>query len=198
MSGIAGITSRMLEIQSMIDRLSPTPTPTVAAQAPATSFDDALGQAVKNVAGAQAAAAPQSPADVAWAEPGVPAELAKYGNGKVPAEALTQISGSNHRLWAPAAGAFEQLRAAAAKDGVDIGITDSYRSFDAQVDVAKRKGLYKNGGLAAVPGTSPHGWGVALDLKLDAKAQAWMRANAGDFGYVEDTPREPWHWVFKK
>jgi LAS superfamily LD-carboxypeptidase LdcB len=81
---------------------------------------------------------------------------------------------------------------------VDIGITDSYRSYDAQVDVARRKGLYSQGGLAAQPGTSPHGWGVAADLDLDDDAaQRWMRANAGRFGFVEDTPRELWHWVYK-
>jgi LAS superfamily LD-carboxypeptidase LdcB len=86
---------------------------------------------------------------------------------------------------------------AAARDGVKIGITDSYRSYDAQVDVAERKGLYSRGGLAAEPGTSPHGWGIAVDLDLNTQAQSWMRAHAGQFGFVEDTPREPWHWVYR-
>lgn len=194
MDGITAISHRMIEIQSMLGTLNPPQAPTVAAQPSAASFHDALDKAVTDAAAPQTASAPEG----SWASAGVPADLAQYGNGKIPAEALTQISGSNHRLWAPAAGAFEQLRAAAAKDGVNIGITDSYRSYEAQVDVAQRKGLYKNGGLAADPGTSPHGWGVALDLKLDSQAQAWMRANAGQFGFVEDTPREPWHWVFKK
>jgi D-alanyl-D-alanine carboxypeptidase len=80
---------------------------------------------------------------------------------------------------------------------VTIGVTDSYRSYDAQADVTQRKGLYSQGGLAAQPGTSQHGWGLALDLDLDSRAQAWMRANAARFGFVEDTPREPWHWAFK-
>ena len=194
MDGITAISHRMIEIQSMLGTLNPPQASTVAAQGSAASFDAALGKAVNDVATPQASSAPEG----SWASAGVPADLAQYGNGKIPAEALTQISGSNHRLWAPAAGAFEQLRAAAAKDGVTIGITDSYRSYEAQVDVAQRKGLYKNGGLAADPGTSPHGWGVALDLKLDSQAQAWMRTNASQFGFVEDTPREPWHWVFKK
>ena len=78
-----------------------------------------------------------------------------------------------------------------------IGVTDSYRSFDAQLDVARRKGLYSQGGLAAQPGTSQHGWGLAVDLDLDARAQAWMRANASRFAFVEDTPHEPWHWAYK-
>jgi hypothetical protein len=80
--------------------------------------------------------------------------------------------------------------------GVDIGVTDSYRSYDAQVDVARRKGLYSQGGLAATPGTSDHGWGMSLDLDLDSRALSWMRANAGRYGFVEDVPREPWHWTF--
>ncbi|MHA7132808.1 M15 family metallopeptidase [Oerskovia turbata] len=128
---------------------------------------------------------------------GVPSDLAAHGNGRIPRAALQEVGTTGHRLWAPAGQALESLMAAAAREGVQIGITDSYRSFDAQVDVAQRKGLYSQGGLAAEPGTSPHGWGLAVDLDLDGRAQAWMRANAGRFGFVEDTPREPWHWVYK-
>ncbi len=128
---------------------------------------------------------------------GVPGDLAAYGNGKIPRTALQEVGTTGHRLWAPAGQALEGLLAEAARDGVRIGITDSYRSYDAQVDVAARKGLYSQGGLAAEPGTSPHGWGIAVDLDLDDRAQAWMRTNGGRFGFVEDTPREPWHWVYR-
>ena len=58
------------------------------------------------------------------------------------------------------------MRAAAAAAGVDIGVTDSYRPYEEQVDLVRRKGLYSQGGLAAVPGTSPHGWGMALDVDV--------------------------------
>jgi LAS superfamily LD-carboxypeptidase LdcB len=85
----------------------------------------------------------------------------------------------------------------AKKDGVKIGITDSYRSYSEQVDVARRKGLYSQGGLAAKPGTSEHGWGMAADLDLNTKAQAWMRTHGAEYGFVENTPREPWHWAYK-
>lgn len=129
---------------------------------------------------------------------GVPVELLRFGNGKVPAEALSPIAGAEgHRLWAPAARSFEALRAAAARDGVKIGVTDSYRPYEVQVDLVRRKGLYSQGGLAAKPGTSNHGWGIALDLRLDGAAQTWMRENAGRFGFVEDVPREPWHWTYR-
>ncbi|MFH1810595.1 MAG: LysM peptidoglycan-binding domain-containing protein [Pseudomonadota bacterium] len=126
---------------------------------------------------------------------GVPADLARYGNGRIPSSALTPIGVGSHRLWAPAADAFKRMRADAAAAGITIGVTDSYRSYDAQVDLARRKGLYSNGGLAAVPGTSKHGWGLAVDLDLNSRAQAWMQANAGRYGF-STIPREPWHWQY--
>ena len=126
---------------------------------------------------------------------GVPPDLAKYGNGKIPAAALTEIGGG-HRLWEPAAQGFKRMMAAAEAAGITIGVTDSYRSYEQQVDLAERKGLYSQGGLAATPGTSNHGWGKSLDLDLDPQAQTWMRANAEKFGFVEDVPREPWHWTY--
>lgn len=117
-------------------------------------------------------------------------------NGRLDTSQLTPIGVGSHRLHPEAASAFRQLMAAATADGIDIGVTDSYRSYDAQVDVARRKGLYSQGGLAAKPGTSSHGYGLAVDLDLDSRAQSWMRDNGARFGFVENTPREPWHWKF--
>lgn len=126
-----------------------------------------------------------------------PAELQRFGNGRIPAEALEPIGVGNHRLWAPAARSFQAMKADAAAAGVEIGITDSYRDHATQVSLARRKGLYSQGGLAATPGTSNHGWGMAVDLDLDSKGLAWMRENGWRYGFVEDTPREPWHWGFR-
>ena len=195
MDGISAVTARISEIRALVH-----PAPIVrAASARATgdgagttgtasagpSFADALAQA--------ASSAPAAPVQ----GPSVATLQATYRNGRIPASALTPIGPGGHRLAAPAAAAFAELQAAARRDGVDFAVTDSYRSYDAQVDLARRKGLYSQGGLAAQPGTSSHGWGLAVDLDLDATAQAWMRANAARFGFVEDTPREPWHWAFK-
>ncbi len=128
---------------------------------------------------------------------GVPADLAAFGNGRIPATALGQVGETRHKLWTPAADSLTRLVQDARRDGVTIGITDSYRSFAEQVDLAKRKGLYSQGGLAAKPGTSDHGWGMAVDLDLNKQAQAWMRQNADRYGFVENTPREPWHWAYR-
>lgn len=193
MDGIVSITQRSNEIQATIGSFSP-PRPDLPGSVRSASFDRALGLAVDDLSKIDAAGT----GTASWSAAGVPADLARYGNGEVPRAELMNVAGTGHRLWAPAGQAFEQLLADAAKDGVSIGITDSYRSYDAQVDVAERKGLYSQGGLAATPGTSPHGWGIALDLDLNSQAQAWMRSNAGRYGFVEDTPREPWHWVYRK
>ena len=120
-----------------------------------------------------------------------------YGNGRVPAGALAPVGDTGHRLYEPAAVALESLIDDAAAAGVEVGITDSYRSYAAQQDLAERKGLYSQGGLAARPGTSNHGWGVATDLRLDGAALSWMRENAWRYGFVEDVPREPWHWTYR-
>jgi hypothetical protein len=128
----------------------------------------------------------------------VPAELASYGNGRIPSERLVTVGQGGHRLFAPAAASWQNVVAAAAADGVSLRITDSYRSYAEQVDLAERKGLYQNGGLAAVPVTSNHGWGLAVDADVSSpQTLDWMRANAWQFGFVEAVPREPWHWEFR-
>jgi hypothetical protein len=189
--GIAAIGQRIAAIQATIGSLAPKPATSTTSSTEA-AFAQALEQAVDPLAGA---ATPESTG--ARNADGVPVELAGYGNGKIPADALHPVGDTGHRLWAPAADALERAIADAARDGVTIGITDSYRSYESQVDVAARKGLYSQGGLAAVPGTSDHGWGMAADLRLDDAAQAWMRANGARYGFVEDTPREPWHWAYE-
>jgi D-alanyl-D-alanine carboxypeptidase len=181
-TGVAGIATRMAEIRTQISAFRPSNTATATATAEAgAAFQSTLADAVRTTR----------------TSAGVPVELARYGNGRIPENALQPVGATAHRLWAPAATSLDALMRAARQDGVHIGITDSYRPFAEQVDLAGRKGLYAQGGLAAKPGTSEHGWGLAADLDLDARAQSWMRANAGRFGFAETTPREPWHWSYR-
>jgi D-alanyl-D-alanine carboxypeptidase len=192
MDAISSIAQRVAAIESAFGAASATSAANAPTRAPVvadsgTRFEQVLSAVVKDT----------SVTARTRTAGGVPGDLAAYGNGQIPRSALQEVGTTGHRLWAPAGQALESLMAAAAREGVQIGITDSYRSYDAQVDVAQRKGLYSQGGLAAEPGTSPHGWGLAVDLDLDGQAQAWMRANAERFGLVEDTPREPWHWVYR-
>jgi D-alanyl-D-alanine carboxypeptidase len=187
LSAIERINARIVQIQTQFAALAPPPA--VIANAPATSNT--------SFAAALSSATVASNGNTKLNADGIPASLAAYGNGKIPENALSSVGGTRHRLWEPAAQSLETLISAARRDGVTIGITDSYRPYTEQVDLVRRKGLYSNGGLAAKPGTSDHGWGMAADLNLNAKAQTWMRANGPRFGFHEDTPREPWHWGYK-
>lgn len=125
-----------------------------------------------------------------------PAGLESVANGQIPEDALAAIVG-RERLWGPAAEAFRRMAADGQASGVTLRVTDSYRSYDEQVDVARRKGLYSQGGLAAAPGTSTHGWGLSVDVDTGGQALDWLRTNAGRYSFVEDVPREPWHWTYK-
>jgi D-alanyl-D-alanine carboxypeptidase len=194
--GIEGVQGRIVDIQSRIIALQTQQAGTATKSTSTTSatsgseFASYLSDAVAQNTGA---------ADKTYKlnSKGIPTDLAAYGNGKIPATALGKVGETGHKLWAPAAESLTKMIADAKKDGVTIGITDSYRSYDEQVDVARRKGLYSQGGLAAKPGTSEHGWGMATDLDLNSKAQAWVRKHGEEYGFVENVPREPWHWAYK-
>ena len=204
MDAVTAINQRIVEIQGRIAQLEPQAAP-VDTVSVGGSFATVLGSvtgittattpgvgAMTRVATTTAVGSGRSLVNA----DNVPLSYVGYGNGRIPSTELSPIDGTSQRMWPPAARSFEAMRSAAAADGVTIGITDSYRSYDGQVDVAARKGLYSQGGLAAVPGTSRHGWGMALDLDLDNAAQAWMREHGGQYGFVENVPRESWHWEY--
>jgi len=187
----------MADIQSRMIALQPQPAvATTAATGTAATGAAATGTTAPAFS-AHLKAAVAATKSYAVNSKGIPTDLAAYGNGKVPASALEQVGATGHKLWAPAAESLTKLIADAKKDGVTIGITDSYRSYAEQVDIAQRKGLYSRGGLAAQPGTSEHGWGLAADLDLNGKALSWMRANGDKYGFDENVPRENWHWAYQ-
>lgn len=129
-----------------------------------------------------------------------------HANGRLPASALTSLSWApQHRLRPDAAAQLERLNIAfKARFGHDLAITDSYRSFAGQVAARRNRGH-----LAATPGTSNHGWGVAVDLgsginRFGTATHRWMRENAPKFGWElpawarqNGSKPEPWHWEFE-
>ena len=125
--------------------------------------------------------------------------LNEASNGLLNGSYLTSIGG-NHKLNSEASVAYLKMVAAAKAEGVEWGITDSYRTLEIQKDLVKRKGLYSKGGLAAQPGTSNHGWGSAVDLNFKVgkgNALEWLKKNAATYGFT-NIPREPWHWEHKQ
>ena len=132
----------------------------------------------------------------------VPANAA---NGELPATSLCTLWNPKHRLRADAAVALAKLNIAYKQHfGNDICLTDSYRSLSEQIRLRALKP-----GLAAVPGTSEHGMGLAVDLcdgveKGSGSRFEWLRANAGAYGWANpdwahadgDGAYEPWHWEY--
>ena len=126
-------------------------------------------------------------------------------NGFLDRSALCPLDGApGHARRADAAAAFNRMTAAAlAERGERLCVRDSYRSYAGQVSIFRRTPH-----LAAVPGTSRHGLGTAVDLSCGAQrfgssTYRWLKANAGRFGWYH--PRwaepggalpEPWHWEF--
>lgn len=128
-----------------------------------------------------------------------------YANGQLPTSILCALPfAPGHKLRADAAVRLIRLNEVyKGRFGSDLCLTDSYRSLASQYNVAARKP-----GLAARPGTSEHGWGLAVDVcggpdVPGSSRRAWFLANAPAFGW--DNPEwarpggskpEPWHWEF--
>lgn len=137
---------------------------------------------------------------------------AGYRNGRIDPNNLQPINLGSHRLYKDAAQAFIQMASKYKADtGKTLTVTDSYRPLQVQIDLILRKGWYKGeapantsqiSGLAAQPGTSNHGWGLAVDIagsdKFGTDTYNWLAANAKDFGFqrIQNDTKEPWHWEY--
>lgn len=119
-------------------------------------------------------------------------------NGRLPDSALTIIgvdtSGRTARLATAVAPSWLAMADAARADGVELRVVDAYRSIWDQERLADELGIYGQGGWAAVPGTSNHGWGLAVDVDVSGDAYGWLTANAGRFGWWQPMSDETWHW----
>lgn len=142
------------------------------------------------------------------------AQLAKAANG--------------HTFAKEAAPAFDRLAAAFKKAlGKDLAVTQGYRTRTEQerIFLARykvqwtgkgpfgdvrwylgRRYVRHTGAAAAVPGTSNHGRGIAVDLSTSigfgswySDAYKWMSKNGPKYGWTNTEGRsvnEPWHWVY--
>ncbi|TXK80065.1 D-alanyl-D-alanine carboxypeptidase family protein [Paenibacillus sp. N3.4] len=118
-----------------------------------------------------------------------------------------------------AAGALEKLFAGAKKDGISLAGVSAYRSYATQKSVFQRyvlkDGEEKAKTYSAVPGTSEHETGLAIDVTgSDGKCAAedcfggtkeanWLEKHASEYGFIIRYPKgkaaitgyqyEPWH-----
>ncbi|MFC6508913.1 M15 family metallopeptidase [Promicromonospora citrea] len=130
---------------------------------------------------------------------------AGYANGRIPADVLCPLEfAPGHMLRCDAAERLTALSAEFEKEfGYPIPMTDSYRSYEMQVTL---KGIKPH--LAAIPGTSNHGWGLAVDLGNPiagghSPEYVWLRLHGPDYGWdnpswarLDGAKPEPWHFEF--
>jgi D-alanyl-D-alanine carboxypeptidase len=119
-----------------------------------------------------------------------------------------------------------QMCKAADKDGVDLVIVSAYRTYSYQETLYKNRvkrcmnedGLseaeakVKAATIVALPGTSEHHLGLAVDINSvsqsfeETKAFKWLSENAADYGFIMRYPEdkkditkiiyEPWHYRY--
>jgi D-alanyl-D-alanine carboxypeptidase-like protein len=124
-------------------------------------------------------------------------------NGKLPTGDLSPIPGG--QLRKDAALAWLAMRSFIGRSkGIWICPTSPRTSYRQLADQQYFWNLYKSGkgALAAVPGTSNHGWGIAVDLPTPAM-QAAVRESGHAYGWgirggrlSSDAPSEAWHCTF--
>ena len=128
-------------------------------------------------------------------------------NGFLPDSVLQTITPSC-RIWAPAAPSLINLLAAAHAAGVQLSPEECYRPFAEQVALRNYWCSLGACQFAAIPGTSVHGWGKAVDfadqngsLTFSSLAYFWLKIEAGNYCFVHPSwaepggsAPEPWHW----
>lgn len=161
----------------------------------------------------------------------MPAAVTGYQNGRLPDSLLVVLpgraGGPKIRLGVSAARCWAALEATAARAGHVLKATsynDSYRDYSAQVATFTSRYTTEylagrpwrmwqgvrwyqkpNTAVAAVPGTSNHGWALAVDVgeerdgdagteSIDQNTVDWLVANAFTFGFSAELQSEPWHW----
>lgn len=147
-------------------------------------------------------------------------------NGRLPAADLAfLVYATAHRLRTDAANSWNRVnRDFLTRVGINIDLEDSYRTYDTQVQIfleryvpqATGNGPFGDvriwngvryvrvtGSAAAIPGTSNHGWGVAVDAAglggFNGTNYAHLAAVAPRHGWNNEAGKtidEPWHWEY--
>ena len=187
-------------------RVEPTRPPTNPVR-PARPRRHPAGRRLVQGGGAIALFAVVLLAFLAWPDRGDPRAWGGFENGRIPPESLCPVPGQPaHRLRCDAAASYGRMATAyRARFGSRLCITDSYRPYEQQVTAHAAKP-----DLAAEPGTSNHGWGLAVDLcggvnSFATPQHRWVVANGPAYGWVHPAwakkgkPRaEPWHFEFRE
>ena len=124
-------------------------------------------------------------------------------SGKIPSSALSPIPWApTHFVRTDVLDGLIELDAAYRKAfGEHLTINSSYRSYEAQASIYD-----PSSPIAAPPGCSNHGMGLAVDIgggveTFDTEQYNWLKAHAKNYGWVhpafaepDGRVPEPWHW----
>lgn len=134
-----------------------------------------------------------------------------YKNGQIPTSALRAIPWKpSDYLRRDAVEALVALNVAFVQQfGYNLPVSSAYRDYAGQVYWRNYWCSQGNCGNAAAPGTSNHGWAVAIDIGVPITGWThpiylWMKANAPKWGWVHPAwaepggsgPDEAWHWEY--
>lgn len=155
-----------------------------------------------------------------------PTIIKPFANGQLPANVMEPCGIRSFVLEREAARSMRALVKKARRDGIALSATGTYRSYAGQVSLfqqryqltpsyagartewwqGKQWWLRKGVAGAAVPGSSNHGWGLAVDFSirtrvgkevpLNTAALKWLAENGAAFGWWNTTHSENWHWCW--
>lgn len=97
------------------------------------------------------------------------------------------------------AGAYLRMRTAASAEGVKLTVVSGFRTMAEQEYFydCYRTRKCNDGHFAERPGYSEHQSGRALDLNARTPGvHAWLVTHAGEHGFYDTVPSEPWHWEY--
>ena len=156
----------------------------------------------------------------------LPEGITPEDNGKLPADKLKRIHCGGH-LYIDAARAWLAMVRAAAQENIFLNLNNpfnAYRKIESQIAVFHKRfveveeqsplpdgairveydgkfwQLNPKMAYAAIPGTSSHGYGLAVDVGNigNANVKAWLDKNAASFGFVKEYDFESWHYTYIK
>lgn len=203
--------------QTSVAPVSPRSKPTRRTAIAAVASAAILGVTAFNPSRAFAATTPSDLRDLERSMPdgsgsatarasAVTSQWGGYANGAIPVTAMTRVPAEvgDPYLRPDAAAAYFALSEAYRKEfGSALAIREAYRGLARQQSLWND---YQNGtgNLAAYPGTSVHGWALAIDftggVQTPGSAQKrWMNANGPAFGWQPrgDSFSQPEAWHFE-
>ena len=149
---------------------------------------------------------------------GIPPDYGRRGLPRHDDRHVNLVECDKHLMTPETRDAWQALRDAAQRDGVNIKVNWGYRTVEEQARLIRhaiRCGWAMDSVLQrmAAPGYSEHHTGRALDIVTDTcdgegfestSEYAWLRDHAGEYGFRQTYPPgsacglrfEPWHWCW--